>query len=246
MDTVIATAREKMGKTISVLKSEYNSIRAGRANAAVLDKIRVCYYGVPTPIQQMAAVSVAEARILCIQPWDVSTLHTIEKAIQISDIGINPQNDGRVIRLIFPQLTEEKRKELAKAVRKTAEEANERALAGEAADGRHDGQRQQDEGLHPPEGNGVLRLALGLCLPGLLLGRLPGGALLLLGGSAPAPAGFFALCRGFAVGRAVFVGRGRCQAMSPFHKNRRGRKTGPGQRPDIRQVHSRYPDDSIM
>lgn len=123
METVIATAREKMGKTISVLKSEYNSIRAGRANAAVLDKIRVDYYGVPTPINQMAAISVAEARILNIQPWDVSTLHTIEKAIQTSDIGINPQNDGRVIRLIFPQLTEEKRKELAKTVRKTAEEA---------------------------------------------------------------------------------------------------------------------------
>lgn len=123
MDTVIATAREKMTKTISVLKSEYNSIRAGRANAAVLDKIRVDYYGVPTPINQMAAVSVAEARILNIQPWDVSTLHTIEKAIQTSDIGINPQNDGRVIRLIFPQLTEEKRKELAKTVRKTAEDS---------------------------------------------------------------------------------------------------------------------------
>ena len=123
METVIATAREKMTKTISVLKSEYNSIRAGRANAAVLDKIRVDYYGVPTPINQMAAVSVAEARILNIQPWDVSTLHTIEKAIQTSDIGINPQNDGRVIRLIFPQLTEEKRKELAKTVRKTAEDA---------------------------------------------------------------------------------------------------------------------------
>ena len=123
METVIATAREKMGKTISVLKGEYNSIRAGRANAAVLDKIRVDYYGVPTPINQMAAISVAEARILNIQPWDVSTLHTIEKAIQTSDIGINPQNDGRVIRLIFPQLTEEKRKELAKTVRKTAEDA---------------------------------------------------------------------------------------------------------------------------
>ena len=121
METVIATAREKMGKT--VLKSEYNSIRAGRANAAVLDKIRVDYYGVPTPINQMAAISVAEARILNIQPWDVSTLHTIEKAIQTSDVGINPQNDGRVIRLIFPQLTEEKRKELAKTVRKTAEDA---------------------------------------------------------------------------------------------------------------------------
>ena len=123
MDTVIATAREKMGKTISVLKSEFNGIRAGRANAAVLDKLRVDYYGVPTPINQMAAVSVAEARILNIQPWDVSTLHAIEKAIQTSDIGINPQNDGRVIRLVFPQLTEEKRKELAKTVRKTAEDA---------------------------------------------------------------------------------------------------------------------------
>ncbi len=123
METVIATAREKMGKTISVLKGEYNSIRAGRANAAVLDKIRVDYYGVPTPINQMAAISVAEARILNIQPWDVSTLHTIEKAIMTSDIGINPQNDGRVIRLIFPQLTEEKRKDLAKTVRKTAEDA---------------------------------------------------------------------------------------------------------------------------
>ena len=123
MDTIIATAREKMSKTISVLKGDYNSIRAGRANAAVLDKIRVDYYGVPTPINQMAAISVAEARILNIQPWDVSTLHTIEKAIQTSDVGINPQNDGRVIRLIFPQLTEEKRKELAKTVRKTAEDA---------------------------------------------------------------------------------------------------------------------------
>ena len=123
MDTVIANAREKMGKTISVLKSDYNGIRAGRANAAVLDKLRVDYYGVPTPINQMAAVSVAEARILNIQPWDASTLHAIEKAIMTSDIGINPQNDGRVIRLIFPQLTEEKRKELAKVVRKTAEDA---------------------------------------------------------------------------------------------------------------------------
>ncbi len=123
MDTVISTAREKMNKTISALKNEYASIRAGRANAAVLDKIKVDYYGVPTPINQMAAISVAEARILNIQPWDVSTLHPIEKAIQASDIGINPQNDGRIIRLVFPQLTEEKRKELAKEVRKTAEDS---------------------------------------------------------------------------------------------------------------------------
>ena len=122
METVIATAREKMGKTVSVLKSEYNSIRAGRANAAVLDKIRVDYYGVPTPINQMAAISVAEARILNIQPWDVSTLHTIEKAIQTSDIGINPQNDGKIIRMIFPPLTEDRRKEIVKEIAKMGED----------------------------------------------------------------------------------------------------------------------------
>ncbi|MCR5484444.1 MAG: ribosome recycling factor [Clostridiales bacterium] len=123
MDEVIKTAEEKMGKTVSVLKSEFASIRAGRANAAVLDKIRVDYYGVPTPINQMAAISVAEARILNIQPWDMSTIHSIEKAIQQSDLGINPQDDGRVIRLIFPQLTEDKRKELVKEIRKMAEES---------------------------------------------------------------------------------------------------------------------------
>lgn len=123
MQTVFAMAEEKMGKTVSVLNSDYASIRAGRANASVLDKIRVDYYGTPTPINQMAAISVAEARILIIQPWDTSTLSPIEKAIQTSDIGINPQNDGKVIRLTFPQLTEERRKELSKEVRKTAEDS---------------------------------------------------------------------------------------------------------------------------
>lgn len=123
MDTVFESAREKMGKTISALKNEYASIRAGRATAAVLDKIRVDYYGVPTPINQMAAVSVAEARILNIQPWDISTLHPIEKAIQASDLGINPQNDGRVIRLVFPQLTEDRRREIVKDIHKMAEES---------------------------------------------------------------------------------------------------------------------------
>ncbi|MBR6004978.1 MAG: ribosome recycling factor, partial [Clostridia bacterium] len=112
MDTVFAQLKEKMEKTLSVLESNYSSIRAGRANPAVLDKIRVDYWGTPTPINQMAAVSVTEARILQIQPWDVSSLGAIEKAIQASDLGINPQNDGRVIRLIFPQPTEERRKEL--------------------------------------------------------------------------------------------------------------------------------------
>ncbi len=123
MEKVFAMVEEKMGKTVSLLSAEFASIRAGRANSAVLDKIKVDYYGTPTPINQMAAVSVAEARILTIQPWDVSTLHPIEKAIQASDIGINPQNDGRIIRLVFPQLTEERRKELCKDVKKLAEDS---------------------------------------------------------------------------------------------------------------------------
>ncbi|MGN0544112.1 MAG: ribosome recycling factor [Acutalibacteraceae bacterium] len=122
METVFQTAREKMGKSINALKSEYASIRANRATAAVLDKITVDYYGTPTPINQLAAISVVEARILCIQPWDASTLHPIEKAIQTSDLGINPQNDGKVIRLVFPPLTEDKRREIVKDVKKIAEE----------------------------------------------------------------------------------------------------------------------------
>jgi ribosome recycling factor len=115
-------AKEKMEKSINVMMSEFASIRAGRANPAVLDKVRVEYYGAPTPISQMAAISVAEARILVITPWDKSTLKSIEKAIQASDIGINPQNDGQTIRLIFPQLTEDRRKEIVKDVKKGGEE----------------------------------------------------------------------------------------------------------------------------
>ncbi len=123
MDQVFATAKEKMGKTIHVMEAEFAAIRAGRATAAVLDKILVDYYGTPTPINQMAAISVAEARILSIQPWDVSTLHPIEKAIQSSDLGINPQNDGRIIRLVFPPLTEEKRKDIVRSIKKMAEDS---------------------------------------------------------------------------------------------------------------------------
>ncbi len=123
MEKVFAMAEEKMGKTLTALNNEFASIRAGRANAAVLDKVKVDYYGTPTPINQMAAVSVAEARILTIQPWDTSTLHAIEKAIQASEIGINPQNDGRIIRMVFPQLTEDRRKELCKDVKKMAEDS---------------------------------------------------------------------------------------------------------------------------
>lgn len=114
---------EKMKKTISVLSQDYSAIRAGRANPAVLEKIRVDYYGTATPINQLAAVSVAEARVLVIQPWDISLLKTIERAIQASDIGINPQNDGKVIRLTFPPLTEERRRDIVKDIRKLAEDS---------------------------------------------------------------------------------------------------------------------------
>lgn len=113
----------KMDKTLDVLQESFGSVRAGRANARVLDRINVEYYGVETPIAQVGTISSPDARTLVIQPWDGSLLKKIEKAIQISDLGINPQNDGRVIRLVFPQLTEERRKELTKQVRKYAEDA---------------------------------------------------------------------------------------------------------------------------
>ena len=113
----------RMIKTTEVLATQFAAVRAGRANAAVLDQIEVDYYGVPTPIRQIASISTPDPRSLVIQPWDGSTLKLIEKAILVSDLGINPQNDGRSIRLVFPQLTEERRKELAKQVRKYGEEA---------------------------------------------------------------------------------------------------------------------------
>jgi len=118
----IKYAEERMKKSISALEGELATIRAGRANPAVLDKITVDYYGVPTAINQVAAISVAEARILVIQPWDASLLKNIEKAIQTSDIGINPNNDGRVIRIVFPPLTEDRRHDLVKQIGKNAEE----------------------------------------------------------------------------------------------------------------------------
>lgn len=123
MQELIKNTEEKMGKTLDALDREYKAVRAGRANVSVLDKIAVDYYGSPTPIQQMAAVSVPEARTLLIQPWDASMLREIEKAILISEIGINPQNDGKVIRLNFPPLTEERRKDIVKDVRRTAEDS---------------------------------------------------------------------------------------------------------------------------
>ncbi len=122
MKETLKIAEEKMGKSVKAMEKEFSSIRAGRATPSILDKVQVDYYGVPTPIEQMAAVSVVEARSLVIQPWDVSTVKAIEKAIQSSDIGINPISDGRTIRLNFPPLTEERRKEIVKDVRRMAED----------------------------------------------------------------------------------------------------------------------------
>ena len=137
MDTVLKKADESMQKRVAYLESEYARVRAGRANPSVLDKVMVDYYGSPTPVQQLAAVNVAEARTLTIQPWDASALKGIEKAILTSDIGINPQNDGKCIRLVFPPLTEDRRKEIVKEVAKNAEDCkvqvrNERRDAIEA------------------------------------------------------------------------------------------------------------------
>lgn len=113
----------KMDRTLVILQEDFGAIRAGRANARVLDRVEVEYYGVATPVGQVGTISSPDARTLVIQPWDGSLLKKIEKAIQTSDLGINPQNDGRVIRLVFPQLTEERRRELAKQVRKYGEDA---------------------------------------------------------------------------------------------------------------------------
>ena len=113
----------KMSKTVDALKEDYVTIRAGRANPHILDKIKVDYYGTPTSLQQVANISVPEARMIQIQPWESSLIKEIEKAILVSDLGITPNNDGKVIRLIFPELTEDRRKELAKEVKKKGEEA---------------------------------------------------------------------------------------------------------------------------
>lgn len=123
MNERLAQFDEKMQKTMNNLGEEFGSIRAGRANPHVLDKLRVDYYGTPTPIQQVANVSVPEPRMIQIQPWEASMVKEIEKAIMTSDLGINPTNDGRMIRLLFPELTEERRKDLAKEVKKKGENA---------------------------------------------------------------------------------------------------------------------------
>ena len=123
MEELIMTYEDKMEKSLDNLYSEYTSIRAGRANPHILDKITVDYYGTPTPLQQVGNISVPEARMIVIQPWEASILKDIEKALLMSDLGLTPTNDGKMIRLVFPELTEERRKELVKDVKKKGENA---------------------------------------------------------------------------------------------------------------------------
>ena len=123
MNQLFNKMEDSMNKSVNALAKEYAAIRAGRANPAVLDRVLVDYYGAPTPINQLAAVSVSEARTLVIQPWDLSVLKDIEKAIQTSDVGINPQNDGKMLRLVFPPLTEDRRREIVKDIAKMGEDS---------------------------------------------------------------------------------------------------------------------------
>ena len=137
--------KEKMEKSISVYSERLAEVRAGRANPAILNKVKIDYYGTPTPINQVAGISVPEARLIVIQPWDASILKEIEKAILASEIGINPNNDGKVIRLAFPELNEERRKELVKDVKKMAEEAKV-AIRAIRRDGIEEAKAEQKEG----------------------------------------------------------------------------------------------------
>lgn len=137
VEEILLVLDDKLTKTLSVLKEDYTAIRAGRANPHILDKVTVDYYGAPTPINQTANISVQDGRCLVISPWDGSLLKGIEKAIQVSNIGINPTNDGKVIRLVFPQLTEERRRDLCKQIKKMGEDAKvaQRNVRREALDG---------------------------------------------------------------------------------------------------------------
>ena len=137
--------KERMEKSIGAYTEKLAEIRAGRANPAILNKIKIDYYGTPTPINQVAGISVPEARLIVIQPWDMSVLKEIEKAILASDIGINPNNDGKVIRLAFPELNEERRKELVKDIKKMAEESKV-AVRAVRRDGIEDAKSEQKEG----------------------------------------------------------------------------------------------------
>ena len=137
--------KNRMEKGINAYNERLAEVRAGRANPAILNKVKIDYYGTPTPINQVAGISVPEARLIVIQPWDVSILKEIEKAILASDIGINPNNDGKVIRLAFPELTEERRKELVKDIRKMAEEAKV-AVRAARKDGMEEAKKMQKDG----------------------------------------------------------------------------------------------------
>ncbi len=140
-----SSVEERMDKTISVLNENFAEIRAGRANPAILNKIKVDYYGVSTPISQVAGISVPEARLILIQPWDMSILKEVEKAILASDIGITPNNDGKVIRLAFPELNEERRKEIVKEIKKIAEEAKV-SIRSIRRDGLDEAKKEQKDG----------------------------------------------------------------------------------------------------
>lgn len=137
---------EKMNKTIEVLEQNYAEVRAGRANPAILNKVKIDYYGTPTPINQVAGISVPEARLIVIQPWDVSILKEIEKEILKADIGINPNNDGKVIRLAFPELNEERRKEIVKEIKKMAEDSKV-AVRSARRDGIDEAKKMQKDSL---------------------------------------------------------------------------------------------------
>ena len=143
--------KEKMGKTIEVFNTKLSEIRAGRANPAILNKVRIDYYGTPTPISQVAGISVPEARMIVIQPWDVSVLKEIEKAILASEIGINPNNDGKIIRLNFPELNEQRRKEIVKDVKKMTEETKV-AIRTIRREGIDEAKKEQKEGIMTEDG----------------------------------------------------------------------------------------------
>jgi len=145
-EEVLKDAEARMEKAIEVLRSELATVRAGRATPALLEKVTVEYYGVPTPIQQLATITVADARLLVVQPWDRSTLAAIERAIQKADLGLNPQNDGQVIRIVVPPLTEERRKELTKLVRRFGEDARV-AIRNVRRDAIEELRRREKEGL---------------------------------------------------------------------------------------------------
>ena len=145
MEELIMTYEDKMEKSLDNLYGEYTSIRAGRANPHILDKITVDYYGSPTPLQQVGNISVPEARMIVIQPWEASILKDIEKALLMSDLGLTPTNDGKMIRLVFPELTEERRKDLVKDIKKMAEEAKV-AVRSVRRDGIETAKAEQKEG----------------------------------------------------------------------------------------------------